>query len=139
MVETGARDLDTGLLERLELTLDRSCMSPTLGRVFWTSRKRTLYREACLGCALLVVEAAVPDPRASPLVDSHAHDGRFGLPGHDLVYSSKASSCLRCAVDGRRVRQGARCHFAAGDSRLIAALERAEAARRPGPDSRDDA
>jgi hypothetical protein len=83
------------------------------------------YRDACLGCPLLVTENAVPDPRVSSLVDSHAHDGRFGLPGHDMVFSATPASRLRCAVDGKRARQKGRCRFRVGDVRLREALRRA--------------
>lgn len=86
----------------------------------------------------MVVESAVPDLRVSPLLDSHAHDGRFGLPGHDLLYSVTPVSRLRCAVDGKRARQRARCRFQAGDPRLVEALTRAECATVPRPDTRDD-
>ncbi len=97
------------------------------------------YRAACLGCRFIVVESAVPDLRVSPLLDSHAHDGRFGLPGHDLLYSVTPASRLRCGVDGRRARQNARCRFTVGDPRLEEALGRSEAATDPTPDTRDDA
>jgi len=82
------------------------------------------YRDACLGCPLLVTESAVPDLRVSSLVDSHAHDGRFGLPGHDMVFGATPASRLRCAVDGKRARQKGRCRFEAGDVRLREALRR---------------
>lgn len=88
------------------------------------------YRDACLGCPLLVTESAVPDIRTSSLVDSHAHDGRFGLPGHDMVFSAASASRLRCSVDGKRARQKGRCRFKAGDVRLREALSRA--AETPG-------
>ena len=88
------------------------------------------YRDACLGCSLLVSENAVPDLRASSLVDSHAHDGRFGLPGHEMVFSAAPASRLRCAVDGKRARQKGRCRFEAGDVHLREALRRA--AETPG-------
>ena len=97
------------------------------------------YREACLSCPFMVVEAAVPDLRVSPLLDSHAHDGRYGLPGHDLLYSVTPASRLRCAVDGKRARQEARCRFAVGDRRLVEALSRAEAARASRRETGDDA
>jgi hypothetical protein len=64
------------------------------------------YGEACLGCPFMVVEDAVPDLRVSPLLDSHAHDGRYGLPGHDLLFSAMPAFRLRCAVDGKRARHG---------------------------------
>jgi hypothetical protein len=83
------------------------------------------YRDACLGCPLLVTENAVPDPRVSPLVDSHAHDGRFGLPGHDMVFSAVPATRLRCSVDGKRARQMGRCRFKVDDVRLREALRRA--------------
>ena len=83
------------------------------------------YRDACLGCPLVVTENAVPDLRVSSLVDSHAHDGRFGLPGHDMVFSAAPATRLRCSVDGKRARQKGRCRFKAGDARLLAALRRA--------------
>ena len=93
------------------------------------------YRDACLGCFLLVTENAVPDLRASSLVDSHAHDGRFGLPGHDIVFSATPASRLRCAVDGKRARQKGRCRFKVGDDRLREALRRAAetTGSRPAP------
>ena len=87
---------------------------------------------------MLVVEDAVSDPRVSPLVDSHAHDGRYGLPGHDLLYSVVPGPRLRCAVDGKRARQGARCRFKVGDSRLVEALGR-RGGQGLGPDVSDDA
>jgi len=65
------------------------------------------FRGACLGCACTVVENAVHDLRVSPLLDSHAHDGRYGLPGHDLLFSEMPALRLRCAVDGKRTRKGA--------------------------------
>ena len=83
------------------------------------------YRDACLGCRLVISEQAVPDPRASSLVDSHAHDGRFGLPGHDMVFSVAPATRLRCSVDGKRARQRGRCRFEVGDVRLREALRRA--------------
>ena len=97
------------------------------------------YREACLGCPLLVVEDAATDLRASPLVDSHAHDGRFGPPDHDLVFNAKRASRLRCDVDGKRARQGARCRFAADDPRLVEAPARAARPRGPKRDADDEA
>lgn len=83
------------------------------------------YRDACLGCPLVVTENAVPDPRASSLVDSHAHDGRFGLPGHDMVFSAAPATRLRCSVDGKRARQKGRCRFKMDDVRLCEALRHA--------------
>jgi hypothetical protein len=83
------------------------------------------YRDACLGCPLQITESAVPDLRVSSLVDSHAHDGRFGLPGHDMVFSAAPATRLRCSVDGKRARQRGRCRFKAGDIRLREALRRA--------------
>ena len=88
-----------------------------------------------MGCFPLVSENAVPDLRASSLVDSHAHDGRFGLPGHEMVFSAAPASRLRCAVDGKRARQKGRCRFEAGDVRLREALRRAAetTGSRPAP------
>ena len=86
------------------------------------------YRDACLGCPLMVAEDAVKDLRASSLVDSHAHDGRFGLPGHDMLFSAASASRLRCSVDGKRARQKGRCRFKVGDDRLREALKRAAGA-----------
>ena len=83
------------------------------------------YRDACLGCPLVVTENALQDLRVSSLVDSHAHDGRFGLPGHDMVFSAVPATRLRCSVDGKRARQRGRCRFKAGDVRLREALRRA--------------
>jgi hypothetical protein len=83
------------------------------------------YRDACLGCPLVVAENAVTDPRVSSLVDSHAHDGRFGLPGHDMVFSAAPATRLRCSVDGKRARQRGRCRFKVGDVRQREALRRA--------------
>ena len=97
------------------------------------------YRDACLGCPLVVAEDGVPDLRVSSLVDSHAHDGRFGLPGHDMVFSAAPASRLRCSVDGKRARQKGRCRFRVGDARLCAALRRAAGATRPGPDAGETA
>ena len=79
------------------------------------------YRDACLGCSLMVVEQAVADLRVSPLLDSHAHDGRFGLPGHDLTLQRRArlSAALfggwqARAADGPLSLQGRRCTPARG-------------------------
>jgi hypothetical protein len=83
------------------------------------------YRDACLGCPLMVAENAVPDLRVSSLVDAHAHDGRFGLPGHDMVFSVAPATRLRCSVDGKRARQRGRCRVKVGDVRLREALRRA--------------
>jgi hypothetical protein len=83
------------------------------------------YRDACLGCPLIVIENAVPDLRVSSLLDSHAHDGRYGLPGHDMLFSAAPATRLRCSVDGRRARQRGRCRFKVGDVRLREALRRA--------------
>ena len=83
------------------------------------------YRDACSGCPLMVSEDAVADLRVAPLLDSHAHDGRFGLPGHDLLFSAAPAFRLRCAVDGKRARQKGRCRFKVGDARLREALRRA--------------
>jgi hypothetical protein len=91
------------------------------------------YRDACLGCPLVVAENAVPDPRASSLVDSHAHDGRFGLPGHDMVFSVAPATRLRCSVDGKRARQRGHCRFKVGDVRLREALRRAAETTGSGP------
>jgi len=82
------------------------------------------YRESCLGCPLMATEDAVTDPRVSPLVDSHAHDGRFGLPGGNMLFSARSAPRLRCAVDGRRARQRRRCRFRVDDARLAEALAR---------------
>ena len=86
----------------------------------------------------MVVQDAVSDPRVSPLVDSHAHDGRWGLPGHDLLYSAVPTIRLRCAIDGKRARQGARCRISMGDSRLAEAISDAERAKKPRPGADDD-
>lgn len=83
------------------------------------------HRDACLGRPLVVTENAVPDLRVSSLVDSHAYDGRFGLPGHDMVFSAAPATRLRRSVDDKRARQRGRCRFKAGDVRLREALRRA--------------
>jgi hypothetical protein len=93
------------------------------------------YRDACLGCPLVVTEDAVPDLRVSSLVDSHAHDGRFGLPGHDIVFSAAPATRLRCSVDGKRARQKGRCRFKVGDARLGEALRRAAGTTGSGTDT----
>jgi hypothetical protein len=91
-----------------------------------SDRGKTMrYRDECLGCPLLVIENAVPDLRASSLVDTHAHDGRYGLPGHDMVFSAAPATRLRCSVDGKRARQRGRCRFKVDDVRLRQALRRA--------------
>ena len=97
------------------------------------------YRDECLGCPLMVVQDAVADLRVSPLLDSHAHDGRFGLPGHDLLFSAAPASRLRCSVDGKRARQKGRCHFRVGDTRLREALRRAAEATGSRPDPGENA
>ena len=83
------------------------------------------YRDACLGCPLVVTENALPDLRVSSLVDSHGRDGRTGVPGHDMVFSAVPAIRLRCSVDGKRARQRGRCRFKVGDVRLREALRRA--------------
>lgn len=83
----------------------------------------------------MVTEDAVPDLRVSSLVDSHAHDGRFGLPGHDILFSAAPASQLRCSVNGKRARQKGRCRFRVGDARLRAALRRAAEATGSRPDT----
>ena len=97
------------------------------------------YRDACLGCPLVVVEDAVADLRVSSLVDSHAHDGRFGLPGHDMLFSAAPAVRLRCSVDDKRARQKGRCRFKVGDARLRDALRRAAETTRSRPDTGETA
>ena len=97
------------------------------------------YRDACLGCPLMVVEHAVADPRVSPLLDSHAHDGRFGLPGHSLLFSAAPASRLRCSVDGKRARQKGHCRFREGDARLREALRRSAETTGSRPDTGENA
>ena len=93
------------------------------------------YRDSCLGCPLVVTENAMPDLRVSSLVDSHAHDGRFGLPGHDMVFSPATATRLRCSVDGKRARQKGRCRFKEGDAHLREALRRAAETTGSRPDT----
>ena len=64
------------------------------------------YRDACLGCPLVVTENALQDLRVSSLVDSHARGGRTGLPGHDMVFGAVPATRLRCSVDGKRAAEG---------------------------------
>jgi len=97
------------------------------------------YRDVCMGCPFLVTEDAVPDLRVSSLVDSHAHDGRFGLPGHDMLFGAAPAFRLRCSVDGKRARQKGRCRFKVGDTRLREALRRAAETTRSRPDIHETA
>jgi hypothetical protein len=97
------------------------------------------FRGACLGCPFMVIENAVPHLRVSPLLDSHAHDGRYGLPGHDLLFSATPALRLRCAVDGKRTRQGGGCRIKVGDARLVEALKRTAEATGSRPDAGENA
>ena len=104
------------------LTRSRGCLHWVVGS---SVRGRRCATETRAWAVPSWSRASGAGPRASSLVDSHAHDGRFGLPGHDMVFSVAPATRLRCSVDGKRARQRGRCRFEVGDVRLREALRRA--------------